>query len=53
MKRQSMYNQGSNLKILFYALGLFLLAGVIFLMIHDIQVPTEHVTQDISVNLEN
>ncbi|MCI7486398.1 MAG: hypothetical protein MSB80_02795 [Alphaproteobacteria bacterium] len=53
MKRQSAYNQGGNLRIVFYALGLVILAGVGFLMVHDIQVPTEHTTQEISINLEN
>ncbi len=52
MRRQSAYTQGSTLKIVFYALGLIILAGIIFLMVHDIQVPTEHVSQEIAVNLE-
>ena len=53
MKRQSTYNQSGSLRIIFYALGLIILAGIGFLMVHDIQVPTEHTTQEISVNLEN
>ena len=52
MKRQSAYGQSGSLRIVFYALGLIILAGIIFLMVHDIQVPTEHVSQEIAVNLE-
>lgn len=53
MKRQSTYNQNSNLKIILYALGFVLFAGIAFLMVHDIQVPSEHVSQEIIVNLDN
>ena len=53
MRRQSSYNQGNSLKIVFYAVGLVVILGITFLMFHDIQVPTEHVAQEISVNLEN
>lgn len=52
MRRQSAYAQGGTLKIALYALGLVLLVTIGFLMVHDIQVPTEHVSQEISVNLD-
>ena len=53
MRRQSTYNQNSNIKIILYALGFVLFAGIAFLKVHDIQVPTEHVSQEIVVNLDN
>ena len=53
MKRQSAYGQSGSLRIVFYALGFIILIGIGFLMVHDIQVPTEHVTQEVSVNIDN
>ncbi len=53
MRRQSNYNQNSSLKIILYALGVVLFVGIVFLMVHDIQVPSEHVSQEIVVNLDN
>ena len=53
MKRQSTYGQSGSLRSIFYALGFMILIGIGFLMVHDIQVPTEHITQDVSVNIDN
>lgn len=46
------YQRQSNTKIVFYAVAVALILGVGFVVVQDIQAPTEHISQKISVNLE-
>ena len=46
------YRGESRSKIIFYAIALAVLCGIGFVVVQDIQVPTEHVTQEVKVNLE-
>jgi len=46
------YHKQSNVKIIFYAVGLALIFGIGIVIVQDIQVPSEHVSKEISVNIE-
>ena len=50
MKRS--YRNESHTKVILYAVVLVLLCGIGFVVMQDIQVPTEHTTQEVEVNLE-
>ena len=49
---KSSYTRQNNTKVILYAIGLAVIFGIITVMLQDIQVPTEHVVQDIKVNVE-
>ena len=46
------YRSENHGKIVFYAIFLAILCAIGIIVVQDIQVPMEHVTQDIKVNLE-
>jgi hypothetical protein len=46
------YSTTNNSKVIFYAVVLAVILGIGFVVVQDIQVPTEHISQEISVNLE-
>ncbi len=48
----SSYSRQSNLKVALYAIGLAVILGICAIMLQDIQVPVEHVTQDVNVSVE-
>ena len=48
----SSYSTQSNVKVVLYAVGLAVVLGIGAIMLQDIQVPTEHVTQEVKVNIE-
>lgn len=50
MRRQSLNKSDS--KIVFYAIGLVVILGIILVVVQDIKVPTEHVSQEIKVTLD-
>ena len=49
---RSPYHKQNNVKVVIYAVILALVLGVCAIAMQDIQAPTEHVSKDISVNLE-
>ena len=49
---RDLYGRRNNGKIVFYAIALAVILGIGLIVVQDIQVPTEHVSQPISVNLE-
>ena len=46
------YQRQSNAKVIFYAVAVAVILGVVAIVIQDIQAPTEHVSKEISVNVE-
>ncbi|MBQ8481838.1 MAG: hypothetical protein IJ532_04840 [Alphaproteobacteria bacterium] len=46
------YQRQNNTKVIFYAVAAALILGVGVVIVQDIQAPTEHISQKISVNLE-
>lgn len=50
MKRQS-FNQ-KNSKVVIYALIIAFILGICAIIVQDIKVPTEHISQNIEVNLD-
>ncbi|MBR1600668.1 MAG: hypothetical protein IJ677_03735 [Alphaproteobacteria bacterium] len=46
------YQRQSNTKIIFYAISCILILGIAFVVVQDIQAPTEHISKKISINLE-
>lgn len=46
------YHKQSNFKIVFYAVGLALIFGIGIVVVQDIQVPSEHVSKEIGINIE-
>ena len=50
--RNSYYTKSNNSKIVFYAVLLAILAGICFVVIQDITVPTSHISQTIEVNIK-
>lgn len=46
------YRKQSNVKVIVYAVVLALVLGIGAVIVQDIQAPTEHISQEISVNLE-
>lgn len=46
------YRKQSNTKIIFYAVVLAVVLCIGIVVVQDIQVPTEHISQDVSINLE-
>lgn len=50
MRKQS-FNQ-NNSKVFIYALIIAVILGVCAIVVQDIKVPTEHVSNDIEVSLE-
>jgi len=49
---KSYYSKQNNKKIVVYTIILALILGIGAVVIQDIEVPTEHVSQDIEVKLE-
>jgi len=46
------YATTNNSKVFFYAVILAIIFGIGFIVVQDIQVPTEHISQEIDVKLE-
>ena len=46
------YHKQSNFKIVFYAVGLALIFGIGIIIVQDIQVPSEHISKEISIKIE-
>ena len=46
------YSATNNSKIIFYAVILAVILGIGFIVVQDIQVPSEHISQKIDVNIE-
>lgn len=46
------YQRQSNAKVVINAVVVALILGVVAIVIQDIQAPTEHVSKEISVNVE-
>lgn len=49
---RSSYQRHSNTKAVIYAVVIALILGVAAVVVQDIQAPTEHVSKEISVNIE-
>ena len=49
---RSSYQRQSNIKVVIYAVAVALILGVAAIVVQDIQAPTEHVSKEISVNIE-
>ena len=49
---RNQFKRQSNSKIIIYAVVLVILLGIIAVILQDIKVPAEHVSQEIEVNLE-
>lgn len=49
---RDLYGKHNNSKIVFYAIALAVILGIGLIVVQDIQIPTEHVSQQISINLE-
>ena len=49
---RNQFKRQSNIKIIIYAVVLVILLVIIAVILQDINVPTEHVSQEIEVNLE-
>lgn len=46
------YDRQSNSKIVLYAIAIAVIIGIGFVIIQDINIPTEHISQNIVINLE-
>ena len=46
------YERQNNTKIIVYAVVIAIIAGIGFIVMQDISVPTEHVSQEIKVKIE-
>ena len=46
------YHKQNNFKVIVYAVILAVVLGVGVVVVQDIQAPTEHISQEINVNLE-
>lgn len=46
------YRKQSNVKIIVYAVILAIVLGIGAIIVQDIQAPTEHISQEIIVNIE-
>ncbi|MBP5352713.1 MAG: hypothetical protein J6Y91_02980 [Alphaproteobacteria bacterium] len=45
------YSNRNNSKIIFYALAIAVVIGIGVVVVQDINVPTEHVSQKVAVNV--
>ena len=48
----SSYSRQGNGKIILYAVGLAVILGIGAVLLQDIQLPQEHVSQEIKVNID-
>ena len=46
------YTKSGNGRVIFYAICMAVVVGVAAVVVQDINVPTEHVSQKITLNLE-
>lgn len=46
------YSTTNNSKVIFYTVVLAVILGIGFVVVQDIKVPTEHISQEIAVKLE-
>lgn len=49
---RNQFKRQNNTKVIIYAVVLVILLAVGAVILQDIQVPSEHITQEISINLE-
>lgn len=49
---RNQFKHQSNTKVIIYAVVLLIMLAIGAVILQDIQVPSEHITQEISVNLE-
>lgn len=50
---RSPYARQSNLKVVLYAICAAVVLGICVVVLQDIKIPTEHVSQKIEVNFED
>jgi len=46
------YQHQSNAKVIFYAVAVAVILGIVAVVVQDIKAPTEHVSKDITVKIE-
>ena len=46
------YQRQSNTKIIFYAVAVAVILGITAIVVQDIQAPTEHISKEITVNIQ-
>ncbi|MBQ7633235.1 MAG: hypothetical protein IJS88_03895 [Alphaproteobacteria bacterium] len=49
---KSYYNKSNNSRIIAYTVLIALVLGIGFVVIQDIQAPTEHILQEVTVSLD-
>ena len=53
MRSKSPFARPSNSKPIYYVIGIAVLLGIGVIVLQDIQAPQEHVSQEISINLDS